>query len=292
MENFDIVMIGNFAVDKLIVDGKEEIASGGGVYYGSVVAHRLGARVAVITRLHPQDFPRLDELRNAGIRVFAQAAPGTSGIANYYRSSDMETRICKPIGFGGQYRLDEIPDVSARVIMVSPLFAGEFNLELLQNLARKAPLAMDIQGFVRVPVGDDLIFQPWSEMEEGLKQITYLKLDKAEAKFLTGEDSLEEAARILHGYGPKELVITQSEGVTVSVNGETYFAPFTPRSLAGRTGRGDTCFSTYITKRLNDSPRIAAQWAAVVTSLKQEVPGPWQGTYDQVANLVKTQFEQ
>ena len=40
MTEFDIVMIGNFAKDELIVDGVEEIASGGGVYYGSVVAER------------------------------------------------------------------------------------------------------------------------------------------------------------------------------------------------------------------------------------------------------------
>ena len=35
MENFDILMVGHFAKDKLIVDGEGEIASGGGVYYGS-----------------------------------------------------------------------------------------------------------------------------------------------------------------------------------------------------------------------------------------------------------------
>ena len=59
MTAFEIIMIGNFARDKLIVDGVEEIASGGGVYYGSVVIHRLGLKVGVITRLHPADFPHL-----------------------------------------------------------------------------------------------------------------------------------------------------------------------------------------------------------------------------------------
>jgi sugar/nucleoside kinase (ribokinase family) len=121
MPEFDIVMIGNFAKDKLIVDGVEEIASGGGVYYGSVVAKRLGGRVAVVTRLHPDDFPRLEELRSEGVQVFVTPADGTSGIANYYLSSNMETRICKPIGFGGKYNLAEIPDLNTKVIMLSPL---------------------------------------------------------------------------------------------------------------------------------------------------------------------------
>lgn len=100
MDAFDIVMIGNFAVDKLIVDGVEETASGGGVYYGSVVISRLGRSVAVVTRLHPSEFPRLQELRDEGVEVFATPAEDTSGIANYYQSSDMERRICKPIGLG------------------------------------------------------------------------------------------------------------------------------------------------------------------------------------------------
>ncbi len=290
MTDFDVLMIGNFAKDKLIVDGVEEVASGGGVYYGSVVVKRLGASVAIVTRLHPQDFPRLEELRHEGIRVFATPAQGTSGIANYYQSTDMETRICKPIGFGGSYSITEIPDISARVIMVSPLFAGEVDLELLKTLAKKAPLAMDIQGFVRVPVADDLIFQPWPDMEAGLRYITYLKLDRAEAKFLTGDDDLEKAAAILHGFGPNELVMTQSSGVTVSAGGALIFVPFTPRSMAGRTGRGDTCFSTYITKRLHETPAKAAQWAAVVTSLKQEIPGPWRGDAEEVARLVMQKF--
>lgn len=278
MTDYDVVMIGNFAKDKLIVDGVEEIASGGGVYYGSVVVKRLGARVAVITRLHPDDFPRLEELRKEGVEVFATPADGTSGIANYYQSSNMETRICHPIGFGGKFILSEIPDLKTKVIMLSPLFAGEIDLPLLIELSKRAPVGMDIQGFVRVPVEDDLIFRPWQDMAEGLKYITYLKVDKAEAEFITGVDDLQEAARILHAMGPKEIVITQSSGVTVFAEGKFHSAPFTPRSLAGRTGRGDTCFSTYITKRLTESAETACDWAGMITTNKQEIPGPWKGS--------------
>jgi len=286
MPEFDIVMIGNFAKDKLIVDGVEEIASGGGVYYGSVVAKRLGVRVAVVTRLHPDDFPRLEELRSEGVEVFATQAEGTSGIANYYSSSNMETRLCKPIGFGGKYTLAEIPDLRTKVIMLTPLFAGEADLPLLSALSKRAPVALDIQGFVRVPVQNDLIFQPWMEMNEGLKCVTYLKIDKAEAEFLTGLSDLHEAVIKLHSLGPKEIVLTQTSGVTVYADGKFHTAPFTPRSLAGRTGRGDTCFSTYIAKRLRENAETACRWAAVVTSLKQEVPGPWKGTIATVETAV------
>ena len=69
----------------------------------------------------------------------------------------------------------------------------------------------------------------------------------------------------------------QSLGVTVCADGQIYQAPFIPRSLDGRTGRGDTCFAAYVGQRLSTSPQEAARFAAAVTTLKQEQPGPWRG---------------
>ncbi len=286
MDSVDVLMVGNFAKDKIIVDGVEETASGGGVYFGSVVIRRLGHSVAVATRLRPQDFSRLDELRQEGVQIYAAAADGTSGIANYYQSNDMERRICVPIGFGGRYTLADIPSLAAKVIMVTPLFAGEVDLDLLRALAERAPLALDVQGFIRVPMGDRLDFRPWAEMPAGLAQVTYLKVDRAEAEHLTGLTDLTQAARVLSEMGPKEIVLTESAGVRVFTGREMHFAPFNPRSLAGRTGRGDTCFSTYIAKRLESDPQTACRWAGVVTSLKQEIPGPWKGTPGDVEHIL------
>lgn len=286
MQSVDVLMVGNFAKDKLIVDGVEEIASGGGVYYGSVVIKRLGHSVAVVTRVHPDDFHRLDELKAEGVSVFQTPANGTSGIANYYQSADMERRICKPIGFGGKYSLEEIPMIPTKVIMLSPLYAGEVDLSILRALASRAPVAMDIQGFIRVPVEDGLEFKPWKEMSEGLKSVTYLKVDRAEAEFITGCSNLNDSAWILYDMGPKEIVMTESSGVTVFADGQFFHAPFNPSTLAGRTGRGDTCFSTYIAKRLDTSPEIACRWAAEITSRKQEVPGPWKGNPIEVERIL------
>jgi sugar/nucleoside kinase (ribokinase family) len=286
MKKFDILMIGNFAKDKLIVDGVEEIASGGGVYYGSVVARRLGLEVGVITRLHPADYPRLEELRAEGIEVYAIPAEGTSGIANYYQSEDMERRITKPIGFGGQYQLEQLPDWQAKVIMLTPLYAGEVDLDFLKALASRSPVAMDIQGFLRVPRVEDLIFEPWDQLAEGLQYVHALKVDRAEAEFVTGRTDVKAAARKLARFGPKEIVLTQSSGVTVLSDGQFYEAPFTPRSLIGRTGRGDTCFSAYIAMRQSSSAEVACQWAGVITSLKQKKPGPWKGTRSEVENIL------
>lgn len=277
MTDTDIMMIGHFAKDRVVVDGRGEIVSGGAVYYGSIALRHLGVRVVVVTRLHPDDFPRLDELKAAGVQVFATPAPQTSGIENIYDSADMERRITHPLGFAGPFRLTDIPDIAAQVYAIVPIMAGEVDLELLKALAARGPVALDVQGFVRVREGDDLVFRPWPQMAEGLAHVTYLKADRAEAELLTGETDLTIAAQRLAAYGPREIVLTQSSGVTVYVEGQVHFAPFTPRSLAGRTGRGDTCFATYLGKRLSAPPAEACRWAGAVTTLKQERPGPWDG---------------
>ena len=286
MQDTDIMMIGHFAKDRLVVDGSGEISSGGAVYYGSVALRRIGVRVAVVTRLHPDDFPRLDEMMQEGVEILATSAPETSGIENIYDSADMERRICIPLGFAGPFQKDEIPDLSARAVLVVPIIAGEVNLSLLRYLAQRGPVGLDVQGFTRFREPGRLVSRPWPDMAEGLALVTYLKVDRAEAELLTGQTDLQVAARELAAYGPREVVVTQSSGVTVYADGEIHEAPFTPRSLAGRTGRGDTCFATYVGKRLSASPEEACRFSAAVTTLKQEQPGPWRGTLDDVARVM------
>lgn len=291
MKNTDILMLGHFARDRIIVDGRGEVASGGAVYYGSVALRRLGLDVAVVTRLRQDDFPWLDEIKQVGVEVYATPAAETSGIANYYDSADMERRITKPLGFAGPIQEEDIPDITARIYAVAPIMAGEVSLPLLKSLARRGPVSLDVQGFVRVREGQDLVFRPWPEMAEGLAHVTYLKVDRAEAELLTGLTDLVAAARRLSEYGPREIVLTQSSGVTVYVDGKIHQAPFTPRSLAGRTGRGDTCFMTYLGKRLSAPPAEACRWAAAVTTLKQEKPGPWDGDIAAVEQLLEENGE-
>jgi sugar/nucleoside kinase (ribokinase family) len=286
MHDVDVMMIGHIAKDRLVVDGAGELASGGAVYYGSVALRRIGVRVAVVTRLALSDFPRLDELKQEGVQVFAASAPHTSGIENIYNSADMERRVCKLMAFAGPFQQEEVPDLSAQVYLVTPIIAGEVDLSLLKSLAGRGPVGLDVQGFVRVREDGHLVFRQWPEMAEGLAHVTYLKVDRAEAELLTGQTDLRVAARQLAAHGPREVVVTQSSGVIVYADGQVYEAPFLSRSLAGRTGRGDTCFATYVGKRLSASVEEACRFAAAITTLKQEQPGPWRGTLADVEALL------
>ena len=53
----------------------------------------------------------------------------------------------------------------------------------------------------------------------------------------------------------------------------------------GRSGRGDTCISTYIAKRLTLAPYEALCFAAALTTLKLEKEGPFRGKLEDVEVL-------
>jgi len=273
----DIVVIGHFAKDRIVFRGKEVVASGGSVYYGAIAMRRLGLRVAVVTRLAKVDFPRLDELKDEGILVFSQAAPQTSGIENIYFTEDMDRRRTRPLGFAGPFRLEDVPDIAAVVWLIGPIMAGEVDLPLLKALSGRGRIALDAQGFVRVREGDDLVFKDWPQKEEGLHLVDFLKVDSAEAEVLTGQANARAATKALADYGAQEIVLTQAGGVLVHADGAHYEAPFTPREIRGRTGRGDTCFAAYLARRLTASPEEACRFAALVASLKMEAPAPFRG---------------
>lgn len=271
----DVALVGSFAKDRIVHRGVAEISSGGGVYYASVALRRLGFSVAVITRLHPDDFGRLDELRVEGVEVHASPAPRTTGIENIYPTEEMDRRICRPLASSGPFAPEEIPALEARVTIVTPLMAGEVSGAIVAGLASRGPVGLDVQGFVRVPRGDTLVTVPWSEMPEVLAQVAYVKLDDAEAEVLVGETDLPRAAEAMARHGPREVVLTHGRGLVVWAAGAVHEAPFVPAVVRGRTGRGDTCFAAYVAARLRMAPAAACRFAAAVTSLKMEQPGPF-----------------
>jgi hypothetical protein len=68
----------------------------------------------------------------------------------------------------------------------------------------------------------------------------------------------------------------------VYADGQYYETKFYSKELVGRTGRGDTCFTSYLGKRLKSSPLEAIHWAGAVTSLKMEAEGPIKKNIDDV----------
>ena len=289
--NFDIIILGHFAKDILVFGRVEKEALGGAVYYGAMALSKLNVRSGIVTRLARGDFSNLNVLRKNGIEIFTSESQVTSGIKNTYIAPNFDKRICVPIAFAGEFKVEHIPSVNAKVFHIGPIMAGEVSLSLIKYITSKfGKVSLDLQGVLRIRKGDQLVFVDWVEKEDGLKHIHTIKADSVESEVITGEKDITKAARIISEWGPQEVVITHGDGVLVYIDGETFEAPFTHSSLRGRTGRGDTCMASYLASRLTSSPAESCKFAAAVTSLKLEKEGPFDGTYQDVVEKLNRDY--
>ena len=264
----DLMLVGHLALDQVVSQGQENRRVGSAVYFGAHAARASGVSCLVLTKLAPADADVLARFEQAGIEVRWTGSRHTTGIRNIYTTADQDRRTCVLIHAGDPFELAEIPaDVAPRVIHVGPLLAGQVSSEVVLALAELAPLGLDAQGFTRVERAGELRNSPWPEAAQLLPRVTYFKADAAEAEVLTGHNDLDRAAHALAELGPPEVVLTHASGVRVLAGGALSFAPFTARSLQGRTGRGDTCMASYLAARIQGrDPAWAGRWAAYFTS--------------------------
>ena len=289
MTRYDLVAVGVISKDRNVVMGNEDVGYGGGSYYAAFAAANFGFKAAVVTKLAEEDLPALRPLKEAGIDVLYTLSPTTTSIKNVYTTPDMDRRTCYMLSMAEPFRVEDFPEhLEAGVCQIAALIAGEVPLEVVKYLAGKGKVGLDAQGFVRTAVGDNLVSQDWQEKWDVLPYLDFLKTDAAEAEILTGKTDRHEAIRVLAGMGAKEIVLTHSSNVLAYAEGQIYHAEFKARNLSGRTGRGDTCFAAYLTQRLRKSPEEALRYAAALTSLKMEVPGPFQGDLREVEALLAT----
>jgi sugar/nucleoside kinase (ribokinase family) len=265
-------------LDEAVVDGSSSRIQGGAAYYGAFAARAAGAPTAIWTRLAKGDRVLLNSLKEAGIHVSVDWSERTAGIRNTYSTSDPDHRTCVPLELPAPFDPQRLPEVQARIIHLAPLVKGEVSLELIRQVSRRAAVGLDAQGFVRCNEDSKLVFHDWEAKHEGLRLAKYFKCDAVEAEVLTGLSDPEQAARMLAGLGPEEVVVTYENGVVLCCRDRLYRARFTHRNLTGRTGRGDTCMASYLARRLMEGPEESLRFAAALTSLKLEQPGPFSGT--------------
>lgn len=269
--------------------GKEEVMYGGGSYCAAFAGVNSGFTVAVVTKLAKEDLHSLQPFQDAGIEVYSALSSRTTSIKNVYTTPDLDRRTCHKLSMADPFGIEDFPeDVEAGVYQIAALIAGEVPLEVIKYLAGKGKVGLDAQGFVRTAVGSDLVSKDWQEKREAFQYIDFLKTDAAEAEILTGKANRDEAIQALADMGAKEIVLTHSSEVTGYADGNIYHAEFKAKNLSGRTGRGDTCFATYLTQRLHKGPEESLKYAAVLTSIKMETPGPFKGDVKEVEALLAT----
>jgi len=292
MERYDSFAIGHISIDENIYQGEAVKEIGGAVFYSSCASYAIGHKIGILTKLSRRDRKYLEALNIPKEDITVLDSRNTTSIKNIYHNADRERRTCIALSIADPFTIDDIPDnINSQIYHFAGLISGEFDNKMIKFLHNRGKIALDIQGFLRT-VGEnkEMVFKDWIEKKEYLPYIDYLKTDAAEAEIITGTKDRKMAAEMLFGWGAKEIMITHNKEVLIYNGKKHYICPLKPRNLSGRTGRGDTCFSAYITERLDKRIKEALLFAAALVSLKMEKPGPFKGTRDDVKNYIKMYY--
>ena len=269
-KEYDVLVIGPVSLDHNIdYQGNERKELGGAVVASGFAAAKSGNKTALFTKLNPADADVEARFAGSGADVYWKPSRATCSIRNQYFTADKEKRACTSMGVCDPFRFDELPDVDTKIYHFAGLVYGDFDGALFAEAAKHGKVAVDVQCLLRhVEADKTMAFHDWAEKKEYLPCIDYLKTDAAEAEILTGLTDRAEAARLLHQWGAKEVLITHNTEVLAYDGKAIYTCPIKARNLSGRTGRGDTTFAGYITERQRSGIAEALQYCTALVSLK------------------------
>ncbi|WP_295764470.1 PfkB family carbohydrate kinase [uncultured Oscillibacter sp.] len=290
MSRFNTLIIGETAQDTNVdYDGTTVQAVGGAVYYSGFAAANMGHKTAVLPKADTSQIDLTAAFAPApNVTVFPLHSTHSFVTKNVYHTPDRERRTSTVDSVIDPYRPEEIPaEIDAQIWHLAGLVGGDIPNEIVPFAAKKAMVAIDVQCMLRWAEDGGMVYHDWEAKREMLPYVRFLKTDAAEAEILTGLTDRVEAAKVLYGWGAKEVLITHNSEVLVYDGKQIYTCPIKARSLSGRTGRGDTTFACYINERLTQDIPTALQTATALVSLKMETPGPYMGTRADVEAYIK-----
>jgi sugar/nucleoside kinase (ribokinase family) len=292
LQNFDFVSIGAYTKDTIVNRAGTRLVNGGGYSYAAHAARVAGLNVGAITRLAPADRESTALLRADSVEVIVYECPHSTIMRLEYPTDNVDERILTVTEVADPFTTDHVKGIHSQAVLVSASIRGEVPFEVVAALRESTRLVgLDVQGFVRIRADDgQLKYERWLDMTRVLELVDVLKTDAVEAEFLTGERDILAAAKRLAAYGPSEIVLTHRDGLLVLANGETFAYPFRPEQLRGRSGRGDTCVGSYLSRRLQADPADATRWATALTSLKLEAEGPIQRAASDVRAMIERHY--
>jgi sugar/nucleoside kinase (ribokinase family) len=290
-KKYDITFIGHMCYDEIIpFGGKPHVAPGSAVLCGAMVAPRVGKKVAAVVKMARKDEAILQPMKDAGVDTFLIPSDETTYSRVFHYSANVDERKLTLVKSAGFISIEDVPQLDSECVHLAGISDTEFDMPLMKGLkARGYSLSVDMQSFVRhvTAVTKDIEYSDVADKKEIVAMMDKVKLDVVEAKILTGTDDLKKAAIMVESWGCPEIVITHAQGVLARVKGKTYYEKFSNSNMSGRTGRGDTTFSAYLSRRLDHDPGESLKFAAALVSIKMETPGPFKGTLEEVLIRLK-----
>ena len=288
--SYDVTFVGHMCFDEITPFGGEPtVAPGSAVLCGAMVAARVGKKVAAVVRMSEKDDHILQPMRDVGVDTFVIPSEVTTFSRVLHETANVDERRLILVRSAGLIASADLPPLDSRCVHLAGISDSEFDLDLVRSLKAKGyGLSADMQSFVRQidPTTREIHFLDVPEKEAIVAAMDKVKLDIVEARILAGTDDLEQASITVESWGCPEVMITHAEGVLARVNGKTYYEKFSNSSTRGRTGRGDTTFSAYLSWRLDHGVEASLRFAAALVSIKMEGIGPFQGTVTDVERRI------
>ncbi|GAB3902266.1 PfkB family carbohydrate kinase [Larkinella knui] len=286
---YDICTIGHITLDKVVTDQLVKFMPGGTSFYFSKALRNFDVNYVLVTALAAKESAVVDDIRHDGIDVWALPSEHTVYFENIYKSNQ-DHREQNVHHTAASFTLAGMPPVEARIFHLGPLLSDDISVELVQSLARKGTVSLDIQGYLRYVKAKKVFYRDWVAKKEALPSVTILKANEFEMEVITGTSDVRDGARYLADLGVREVIITLgSKGSIVYTGDQFYTIPaFTPSGIVDATGCGDTYMAGYLWKKTQGaSVQEAGEFGAAMATLKIESSGPFSGTPETVENILK-----
>jgi sugar/nucleoside kinase (ribokinase family) len=236
-----LLAVGTVAFDAIETPfGKtDKILGGSGTYVG-LAASQFGVETGVVSVVGG-DFPSsyIDMMNSKGIN--------TDGIEVDQKG--------KTFFWSGKYH----NDMNSRDTLITELNVLETFTPVVPESFKDAGIVMlgNLHPLTQASVLDQMVKRPklvvldtmnfWmdialNDLHEVLKRVDVITINDEEARQLSGEYSLVNAAKKIHEMGPKYVVIKKGEhGALIFNNGDMFYAPALPLAeVFDPTGAGDT----------------------------------------------------
>ena len=288
---YDICCIGHLTHDKIVTPRHTVHMAGGTSFYFSHAIKHMPIQYHLVTALAKEDAAFVDDLIQAGVNTTVVSSTHTVYFENIYPDQS-DHREQKVLFTADPFQVQDINHISSSIFHLGPLLAEDMAPELIKFLAAKGTISLDVQGYLRKVMGQEVVATSWNQKKEVLPYISILKANETEAEKLTGLSNHYEAAKSLADEGVKEVIITLgSKGSLIYAEGNFYEVPaVTPSAIVDATGCGDTYMAGYLYQRFQKANYYqAGLYGAAMASMKIAASGPFNGTETAIHNLLKEQ---
>lgn len=288
----DICCIGHITRDRIITQDPPNTvySAGGSAYYVAWALQALPHDVEfqLVTSVSKEMIPEVEKLREAGVKAIAFESPDNVFFENKY-GRNMDNRTQRVLAKSAPFTIEQLEGLEARVFHLGTLLADDFAPEVVEYLATKGDVSIDVQGYMRCVKGEQVYSTEWKDKLRLLKHTAILKVNEWECQTLTGIQDPHIAAVQISAWGVREVIVTLGGGGSiVYADGKFYETPaYPPRQLVDATGCGDTYSAGYLYARAKGmSYADSSRFAAAMCTLKLEHTGPFDRTIDDVYDIL------